>query len=200
MTNEIFKQMFQNLDGNQVKDSVSITEKTEHSTVVADFDEDARCLGKEATEVFTSADGSMIRTKKQSQVVMMCVGPHAVAVNGQEESVPYFAGYCTECGLACCNEHLHLCAEPGCDRMVCPTCSAEIGNGKYMCNAHYRLHRIKKVLSFFISPFYRFTEPPATTNKPDNSFRPPDMYSSGRPRSRRPNITNNKQEGGLPYE
>ena len=200
MTNEIFKQMFQNLDGNQAKDSVSITENTEHSTVVVDFDEDDRCVGKEETEVFTSADGSMIRTKKQSQVVMTCVGPHAVSVDGQEEGVPYFAGYCTECGLACCNEHLHLCAEPGCDRMVCPTCSAEVGNGKYMCNAHYRLHQIKKVLRFFISPFYRFTETAAATTKPDSFLRPLDMYSSGRPRSNRPNITNTNKNGGFHNE
>lgn len=197
---EILKQMFQNLDCNQAKDSVSITENTEHSTIVVDFDEDDRCVGKEETEVFTSADGSMIRTKQQSQVVMMCVGPHAVTVNGQETGAPYFAGYCSVCERACCNLHLHQCDEPGCDRMICPTCGAEYEPEKYKCKAHYRLHRVKQICKFLASPFYRFTEMPVTTTKPDRFSRPPDIHSSGRSRSGRLNITNNKQKGGFFYE
>lgn len=137
------------------------SEEGEQVTIVKNFrEENGSYVGKIITEEFTSADGSEIKTKKTRVLVNMCIGPHAVSNNTKDPSYPYFAGYCSECSRPSCNLHLHKCDEPGCDKMVCPTCSAEYSPGKYKCISHYRLHKVKQICKFVVSPFYQFSEPP----------------------------------------
>lgn len=114
-------------------------------------------VGGNQSQERTFPDGR-IEITREKQLVRTCIGC-LVTTDPRDKRYPYYAGECSW-GHPTCSDHLNICDEPGCGKLVCPKDGMEYmkGRGRFKCKKHYRIWKIKQVLKFIFLPFIRFKE------------------------------------------
>lgn len=143
-------------------ESESPEETLREKVVIVDGIQDGTIGGSSSREK-VHGDGRVERIK-ETVLVRTCIGC-LVSSDPEDSRYPYYAGNC-DWGHPTCSDHLKICDQPGCGKLLCPREYVEYQPEKFKCRKHNRIRLAKQFLKFLLLPFLKFpNEEPSNAEK-----------------------------------